>query len=651
MPASSIIERFRRHDAHIVLLLFLIALCFRIPYLFTAPEFKPNELEVTLQLLKGERFPLHNQAAHLGALANYIVAIAFLICGRHFWVPRIVILLMGSFTVALLYPLGKKLIGKSAAILGSLLLAGSMYHIFTLSHLSWSNCMTPFFTVCFLLSFITGLQSQKSSWLVLSGFLLGLALQTHPSVITLVPFVICAFLIQGKEKLRSWLKKPAPYLMILAVLLGYANMIYFNILRTLETFQHAFTYPGYSLEENPGLQTYFHNMNGEWMLLLRLLSGAAEEQKAFLYYWKNPVFLLCTVAFLAGILLCIRRRKWELPLHLAFPISIIPIINKGYEFCKFGRYLGFLMPIACLVSAYAAIELLTFLRSRKLLPAAVTFIIWLILPAMYFAYHYDQLRKTYVALQSQDQSLFTFRQVRSFLQKYDKEHTGLLIDEASWKATSLMVFLETDGWSVSKLGVKGNRRSNFAHNTELYLDTNFQPSVLDKIHNAPDFRIIALVSPLSLKSLFLYAPIAACKGCVSAQPTTGTIYHQVIDNIYYLFELGPVRIRDNPAEDSLLTLLSEASPSLPDQFSDAKKLARQKIVLTTSVKRAEVKSDMEAVCKPAFIDVPEQKCRICPENLSAAYSWDHLHRYSADEKHKKHEMVSKKKPLSGNSSR
>lgn len=651
MPTSSFIERLRNlisRDSCIIIFLFLLALCFRIPYLFTAPEYKSNELEITLQLLNGERFPLHNHAAHIGALANYIVAAAFVIFGRHFWVPQIVILLMGSFTVALLYPLGKKLIGRSSAILGSLVLAGSMYHIFELSHSSWSNSMTPFFTVCFLLSFITGLHSPRSFWLIFSGFLLGLALQTHPSVITLVPFVVCAFVFQGKEKLRYWLKRPAPYLMALAVLLGYANMIYFNLIKAFETFRHAFNYPGYSLEGSPGVQSYFHNLKGEWMLLLRLLSGAAEEQKALIYYWKNPVFLLCTVGLFVGIFLCIRRKKWELPLHLGVPILIIPILNKGYEFCKFGRYLGFIIPIICLLLAYAAIELLSFLRSRRILAAGAAFAIWLILPVLYFGYHYDQLRKTYVELQNQDQSFFTFRQVRSFLDGYDKHHTEVLIDEASWKANNLFVFLATDGWSVAKLGVRGNRISNFESTSELYLDTHFQSEVIDKMHHMPDFKMMAIVSPLTLKSLFLNAPIAACRGCLAARPATGTIYRQVINNVFYLFELGPVRVRDNVAEDSLLAVLSEASSFLPDRFSTSKKSAKRKILLTISIKNAEVKSDMEAVCKPAFADVPKSKCRICPENLSVAYSWDHEVRYFTDRKHSKSEAFRKKTLLSHN---
>jgi hypothetical protein len=109
-----------------------------------------------------------------------------------------------------------------------------------------------------------------------------------------------------------------------------------------------------------------------------------------------------------------------------------------------------------------------------------------------------------------------------------------------------------------------------------------------------------------------------------------------------------VRVRDNIAEDSLLTVLSEASPSLPDQFSTSKKSAKRKILLTITIKKDEVKADMDTVCKPAFVDVPKSKCSICPENLSSGYSWDHRTRDSANDNRSKHEIFRKKTLLSHN---
>ena len=162
-----------RHPLFICIFLFVLAAGIRFWFLFQVPGFlESNELEVTMQLVDGKRFPLFSQHEHIGALANYIVAIAFWILGKHYWVPRLVILILGSLTVSLTYLFGKRLLGRNAAFLGSLFLAASMYHIFNLSHVPWSNNMTPFFTTACLLFFTIALQEQKNSWLILSCFFL-----------------------------------------------------------------------------------------------------------------------------------------------------------------------------------------------------------------------------------------------------------------------------------------------------------------------------------------------------------------------------------------------------------------------------------------------------------------------------------------------
>jgi hypothetical protein len=608
---------------NIMLLLFLVALGIRIPFLFTVPEFRSNELDITLRLLNQGVIPLHNQHAHIGALSNYIFAAAFLIFGKHYWVQRVLILVMGSITVALLYPLGKRLVGASAAFLGSLMLAGSMYHIFELSHMPWSNSMTPFFVICFLLSLLIALEFQKSYWLIFSGFLFGLALQSHPSVITLVPFIICLFLLQGKDKIYFWLKKPAPYLMFVAGLVGYANMIYYNLVSRLGTVSHAFSKTTYSLEENRTVTSYLHNLKGESILLLRLLSGAAEEQYSLHSYFLNPFFLLLAFSLIAGIFFCIRGRKWELPLVLLFPFLIIPIVNRSYEFCKFGRYFGFLIPIMCLLSAYAAIELLNFFRSSKV-PVKAAIIIWLIFPACYFGYHYDQLRKTYVELERQDQSFFVFRQVNSFLKSYDKSRTWILIDQFGWKAEKMSAFLETDGWNVAKLMLNEINRSRELAVQSVYVDSSFSNQVYDHLHQKPDLKILAFVSPIALKSFFSNAPVAACKWCAAKGPPRGTIYKELLNNIFYLFELGPAKTAANTSEDFLLNFLSITSSSLPDEKSFSPASINKKIALPVRFRERDVRSSMTQVCSIVFVPVEKMKCRICPENLSSI-TWDHQH--------------------------
>src|SRR4026208_688961 len=136
-------EVFRRRFETIILpvFLFIFALAIRLPYLFELPDFiEENEFIDTLTLLHGKAFPLINRHSHIGAIANYLYASSFWIFGRHYWVPRTVEVLLASLTIPLLYFLAKRLIGTKGAIVSAWLLAGSLFHIYFISHVPWSNC-------------------------------------------------------------------------------------------------------------------------------------------------------------------------------------------------------------------------------------------------------------------------------------------------------------------------------------------------------------------------------------------------------------------------------------------------------------------------------------------------------------------------------
>ena len=593
--------------------LFVLALLVRIPYLLTAPGYKSNELEVTMQLFRGERFPLYNQHPHIGALANYINASAFWIFGLHYWIPRLIILVMGSLTVAILYPLGKRLVGSSSAFLAALLLAGSFYHIFELSHIAWSNSMTPFFVVCFLLSLMIGLQETKSFWLILSGFLFGLALQTHPSVITLIPAVVSIFLLQGKKNILSWCKKPALYLAILAVVIGYGNMLYYNLISRFGSIHGAMTYPTYALEQHPGAFSYVQNTGGAWLLLLRLVSGGAEDQASSLSYWKNPFLVLCAAGLLVGIILCIKDKKWEILALLASPILLIPVLNQGYDLCKFGRYLGFLIPIAYLLIAYAAMELLRFIpsrseRARKFLP-----MFGIVLTAAFFVYHQIELKKSYIELQRQDQTMHAFQQIRSILLKnYERKTSWILIDSAAWQSLRLEVFLETDGWNVTELRhgtSKNNRFSQWMQLEEIDIRTQ------EYWWNAPNFKVVGLISPGSLKEFMKTAPIVSCTGCLAKGPPQGNALKMIFNNIYYAFELGPTAVRLEDIQNPLLKMLEKAAPHLPDKIDIRHRHSYQEVMLPVRIRMNEMRPYLKEMCLPSYVPISAKKCNICSANI------------------------------------
>jgi Dolichyl-phosphate-mannose-protein mannosyltransferase len=601
------------HPAIIFFALFAIAALFRAPHLLVAPGFyESNELEVTFSLLSGNSFPLHGQHAHIGALANYIVAAAFKLLGMHYWVPRVLILILGSLTIPLTFRLGRRLLDPASALLGALLMAGSMYHIFSLSHVPWSNSMTPFFCTAALLALAAALYENSGAWLILAGFLLGLSLQTHPAILTLYAACLVIFLFQGKERLRQWLRRPALYIAFLAIVLGYGNMVWYNIENQMHSLHEAVTYPSYAIEDHIGVQSFVSNSGDAWTLLLRLLSGSAEDRPFNSSYWLNPAYVLCALALFAGIFLCLKRKKWELPLLVGLPMVTIPIINAAYEFCKFGRYLGFLLPLVCLLAAYAAIEFLRFLRNRLPQAAVLCTAAWLILPLGYFAYHLTELSRTYVELERDNPDLFSFREVRSILAGEVRSSALVLVDPRAEDSIQLLCFLKSDGWNTDMLiHMHGRLRKIDGEDERLQQDLSDELTLHQRAWPTGD--VVAIISGASLNSFLTAAPNTPCNHCLVLGPVDGGLYNMLKKTVYYFFTFGTDHQRD-PSSASALRFVQKVAPAFqdgrlvdPEEWSQ---IAAQLGEETQSINRV-----MRQSCNLVKLDLPKKECLICNDTI------------------------------------
>src|SRR5262249_22278536 len=109
--------------------------------------------------------------------------------------------------------------------------------------------------------------------LVPVGLLIGLALQTHLSVIALLPGLALYALWRGPRLMRT----PWPYLAVLGVVLGYLNMIVYNLLNDFWSFRHARSLQeGYTGGRATDLDYYLGNLGGLVQSLSRLLSGTID---------------------------------------------------------------------------------------------------------------------------------------------------------------------------------------------------------------------------------------------------------------------------------------------------------------------------------------------------------------------------------------
>jgi hypothetical protein len=326
-----------RLDLLIVVGLLIVALAVRLPYLMLIPQItdESSEVRIALDVYQNEEWPIIGITDYVGPLYTYLLALAFRVFGVTVCLPRLYMAILGTLTVVLTYWLGRVMAGRLVGLVAACLMTASPTHILMNSHVAWSNCTTPLFTTLMLLAFYAGVRRNSGPVLALSGFLAGLALQTHPTVLMFFPGMLVWFL--GQRDLRKWLKQPWPYLAVALALLTYGNIIWHNAhghLHFLAGLQRRTDQ--YSC--SPSWSDYVTNLRGLIIQLPSMMSGAVETPDSLGMTLGPWPLIGYGVLLLAGLLYAFRK-GYSLPLAVVVPAVIIsPYPNKDYSLPFTSRY-------------------------------------------------------------------------------------------------------------------------------------------------------------------------------------------------------------------------------------------------------------------------------------------------------------------------
>ncbi|HSE39584.1 MAG TPA: hypothetical protein VLH08_02360, partial [Acidobacteriota bacterium] len=413
---------------------------------------------------------------------------------------------------------------------GAILMACCMYHILFISHVPWSNCMSPFFAALSILSFLKAAQNGKLYWFGVGGFFFGIALQTHPALITLALPIILICLFVGEARVRNRIWSYVPVIALAGGLLGYANMVIYNVHTHMGSVRFAMVYPTYAMERNPEVTSYIRNLKHTIELMLQLISGGAQVKAVYPFNWLSLALMIAGLLLLSGLVICLYRKSWVLPSLFLLPFLIVPIFNKSYEFCQFGRYLGFLLIPAYLLIGTAMISIFDFLRARNHL-IALSFLITI--SALLIIAEADQLHKLSTELRSHNPSMIVFKATVKRLPTDVKQYP-ILIDHGTWKAMSLVAFLQTDGWLVST--------------PHLPKALQVEMRRLEKEKGS----VTAIVSPNLLLNLMRSKSIDSCVGCI-ALVDEGRFIRSLLGKTLYLFVTAEKDVQ--PGQDPLLKVM------------------------------------------------------------------------------------------------
>lgn len=359
----------------------LAAILLRLPYLQTIPAFSDEIDEVMrgLGILRGEGVPLTNVTTYIGALFNYLVALGFAAFGPHTVLPRALVMVVGVATVGATYALGRQAGGPIAAAVAAGLLATSGTHVLINSHIALSSSMTPLPVALgvWLVGRAVLLGSGRS--LVGAGLTLGLALQTHPTVIAVLAGCGIYLLARGRALVLSrW-----GLLAGLAFLLGYANMVLYNATTGFESITSALNtsenYQEGQLDEKPG---YGLAMGNILLATVRLLAGGIDRPLRLDALVLNPFVVVYSLLAVAGLAYAARRRLWLWPLIVLIWLLLLPAFNWKYSNIVLSRWINPIAPLC-----YAGIGLtmaLLWSRLARARPRPLRYVVpllavWLVL--------------------------------------------------------------------------------------------------------------------------------------------------------------------------------------------------------------------------------------------------------------------------------
>lgn len=388
-------------DLALALLLCLGALAVRWPMVHTIPRYTDETGEVATALaiaFEGARPLVHNDA-YRGPFWAYLLGGVFALTGPAPGVPRLFTLALGVLTVGATYALARALAGRAAGLVAGLLMATAFGPVVLGSHVAWSNHSTPLWTTLAALTLWLGAGSavntnpdapspsrwgrglggggrparqtqavdpsdptpaipprRADAWLILSGLLWGLALQTHPSVIALLPGALLWFVAASDRRRR--LRTPGPWIAASVFVLVLSPMIVYNVQNSLASVAEA-TKPSQPIVRELGPAVWLTNgvalagqlgrAAGAGPLLEpgdpvpNAVTAASDALR--------PVTTWAYVLALFGALAWTGWRGPQLPAFLAgSTVLILPLINRSYTNFYDSRYLAMLLP-----QAYAAV--------------------------------------------------------------------------------------------------------------------------------------------------------------------------------------------------------------------------------------------------------------------------------------------------------
>jgi 4-amino-4-deoxy-L-arabinose transferase-like glycosyltransferase len=345
---ESLLHQLFKSDIGISLILFLLALIVRIPYLYDVPRFidEWREIALSVQIARGEAWPLHNTSHDIGPIHNFVLAGLFKVFGYSVYLPRLYVAILSAATVVVTYWITRHWFGRMTALIAGLLLATNSMHILV-THMAWSNVTTPFFVGLALLITLKAMGQVRRALWALTALTWAIALQTHPSVVAILLGVFFYFIRYFGW--RAFYREPHFRIAIFVFIAGYSNMIVHNILKPFDSFLWV-KRKDYALNQDFSIYGYISNIIEMANELVHSLSSTFPDGEGWLHWFSVSIMCLFIIAMIKGFYQLRAFHHGSLLVSIVISsLLVIPILNDQYEFYLWTRYITYLLPI-CLIA-------------------------------------------------------------------------------------------------------------------------------------------------------------------------------------------------------------------------------------------------------------------------------------------------------------
>jgi uncharacterized membrane protein len=381
-----------KQKTHLIILISIVLLAaflrlYRISDYMTFLGDEGRDVMVAREILSGDFTLLGPRASagdfYLGPIYYYMIAPWLGIFNFDPVGPAVMVALVGIATVLLVYFVGSRFFDKRAGLIASALYAVPPL-VITYSHSSWNPNVLPFFSLLIIFAVYQAVKNKDKgrNYFLLSGFLLGIALQLHYLALFLGVIVFLYVLLAAKffyKKILT-LSTVRNYLQIFGgFTIGFSPFLLFEVrhgFSNTKTIFNFITNDTLSKNYDKGASfvsiifDVFYRSFGHLVFNSLYVENRFGESQAFALF--ATVVTIVSIAAIVNVY----RAKNKMAVLIIYLWLFMGVVLFGfYKKPIFDYYLTFMFPVPFLIIGYF-ISSMSQLKNKKILGAVTALVLF-----------------------------------------------------------------------------------------------------------------------------------------------------------------------------------------------------------------------------------------------------------------------------------